>query len=138
MKLNHLIHSIREGIGDEGGDLVHEIVSPAGVQDPGESAHLHIRPGFSGLLEPVIHDPALPGIIGRVGRGHRGVEQPPAILNPIGRRGAGERTAAAAGEAGGEEGGGGGDDGVVGDESHGEGDEEVVGKSTATNHLRKL
>lgn len=108
------------------------------MQDPGESAHLRVGSGFSGLLEPVVHDPALPGIVGRVGRGHRGVEQLPAILNPIGWRGAGERTAAAAGEAGGEEGGGGGDDGVVGDESDGEGDKEVVEKSTATNHLCKL
>lgn len=45
------------------------------MQDPGEPAHLGT--GFvSEFLEPVVHDPALPGVVDGVGSSYSSVEEP--------------------------------------------------------------
>lgn len=104
---------IGEWVGDECGDLIDELVGFPGVQDPGEPAHLVAARRPARLLEPVVHDAALPRVVRGPWRGHRGVERPP----PGGPRGA-----EAAGGGGGREGGREGLEGGV------EGDEHVVGE----------
>lgn len=69
-----LIHAGGERLGDESGDLVHEVVGFAGVEDSGEAAHVGAGRGLE-LLEPVVHDPALPGVVDGVGGRDGGVEE---------------------------------------------------------------
>lgn len=100
-----LIRPVGERVGDEGGDLVDELVGLPGVQDPGEPAHVGAARLPPRLLEPVVHDAALPRVVHGPRRGHRGVEQPP----PAFAAGAGGE--AAGGGRGGGGGGGGGEGG---------------------------
>lgn len=46
------------------------------MQDPGEAAHLGTG-SVSKLLEPVVHYPALPGVVDGVGSRYSSVEEPP-------------------------------------------------------------
>ena len=109
-----------ERVGDEGGDLVDELVGLPGVQDPGEPAHLAAARRPPRLLEPVVHDAALPRVVHGPRSGHRGVERP----RPPG----GPRGAEAAGGQGGGGGEGGGGGGGEGQETGATGEERVVGE----------
>lgn len=73
---SHLIHPRRERLSNKSGDLVHVPVRLPRVQDPGEPTHLRIGPAPV-LLEPVVHHPALPSVVHRIGSRDRRVEQPP-------------------------------------------------------------
>ena len=110
-----------ERVGDEGGDLVDELVGLPGVQDPGEPAHLAAARRPPRLLEPVVHDAALPRVVHGPRSGHRGVERP---RPPGGPRGA--EAVGGQGGGGGEGGGGGG--GGEGQETGATGEERVVGE----------
>lgn len=139
--ISYLIRSGRQWIGNESGDLIHEAIRLPGMKNPGKAPHL--RPGLLlELLEPVVHDPALPGVVHRIRRRHRRMEQPLRLVRrrPVDRHlndrveldPAGGVVAAGAGEVG-AEGGVGGDDGVVGDQGDGEGDQEQVEDALATH-----
>lgn len=111
---------IGERVGDEGRDLVDELVGLPGVEDPGEPAHVFAAGRPPRLLEPVVHDAALPRVVHRPRRGHRCVERP----QPL----AGGGGAEAAGGGGGGSGGGCGEGGGQGKEAGVGGEERVVGE----------
>lgn len=52
---------------------MNELVGLAGMQNPGEPAHLRTRLVLE-FLEPVVHNPALPSVIDRIGGCHGCVE----------------------------------------------------------------
>jgi hypothetical protein len=114
---------VGERVRDEGGDLVNELVGPPGVKDPGEPAHLGASPLPPRLLEPVVHDAALPRVVDGPRRGHRGVERPPRP-GPEAAGGGGGGGAGEGGDGEGREEGAGGEERVVGEERRGERDED--------------
>ena len=120
---------IGEWVGDECGDLVDELVGFPGVQDPGEPTHLAAAGSPARLLEPVVHDAALPRVVRVPRRGHRGVERPPPGTEAAGGGGRG----GGGGEGGREglEGGAEGDEHVVGEERRGEGHEDQRQRAAA-------
>lgn len=98
------------------------------MQDPGEPTHLAAARRPARLLEPVVHDAALPRVVRVPRRGHRGVERP-----PPGAEAAGGGVGGGGGEGGREglEGGAEGDEHVVGEERRGEGHEHQRQRAAA-------
>lgn len=96
------------------------------MEDSGESAHVGVRVAQFLLLEPVVHDSALPRVVDGVGGGDGGVEEAPRLLRGGVRRHSDDRVNGGfGGRLAGEfllERGIRGDDDVVGDQSCGEAD----------------
>lgn len=73
------ILSVWQGVHNEGGDLVHEIVRLSRMQHTREGPHLRVRVILE-LLVPIVHDAALPAVVRRIVRRDGNMEQP---LRPL-------------------------------------------------------
>nr|GMC51419.1 hypothetical protein Iba_chr01cCG6080 [Ipomoea batatas] len=74
----------RKRLSNKSRHLIHEPIRLARVQDPSETPHLRIRPILE-LLEPVIHDSTLPGVVDGIRSRDCRVEQPLLLGRPLHR-----------------------------------------------------